>query len=1093
MQAAEQFRSIWETAANSVGDAITTALFEGGKKGAESLKDLMKQLAKDLVRFWLQQSIVIPLQTSMSGGGFNWGSLFGGGNGGGTNWLSLFTGGGNSGGGSSPWGAFGPGSSAWTGLGGSSGGGGSNGYGNWIQFGRQLWNGFSGNAATASYSGLGNFTNGLMGMYTGYGQFGTAANWAAAAQYGPPVQLAGNAPGLGGFGTAAAGLAGAYYGAQNRNSTGGRIAGGVTYGALGIGVAGTAAGVAGGLGVGAAAGGAFAAVPGLAAIPVVGWILAALAIVDMISGGKLFGTSFRPESSTSTLSLSPEGGEASLELREVRNRSLFRGRQWRTRDRDPGDEAREAANDLYDAVFDSMSQVARQLSGDVPPMIDASIRTITEYTKKGKVKSTKILVDVLGRTWEEETAELAASRITSEAIIATIDSIMGNTVPAAVANSVVRPLVDGLDDVGQAIGSLIPKDLQVQGEASAIAERWRDDAEALAVGAGFLLSVASDIRSGFDLLETGTLTPIVDLVEELSIGGEGLQDTYLRLVQTTQLFEEAVELANVSMGLAREEFVRFAVDIADAAGGLERASQLWNTFFETFYSPQERATRTLQGARENLDTQLGDVGLSFGISNESFRAMFESLLPTLSPEQVVQWLEAAEAIRQYQDASLALAQIEDQLIAQRVSAMVEYTRMIEGIKLELADFSQFATDWLGATDWRSDAIRAANEHARAAGMAAAREEDLAIIELRAARMRAEALRRLGDSITQGAIDLGYIQPNTLDYLNGRIAELQNSSANAAGAFGDAAGAIEQATSSIRDQISLLLGDLSPFNDNQKLGIARQELQAGNITSEQYLQIARRLFGSTDEYRRQFEFAMQFVGNGQSAGVPSPGSPGTFGGSSSTDTRSLQELIAARDELLAQQRYSQAFGLAQQVAEYAAAGNMTFDEVAANFGFNLDQIRTDLGVSDDKFQTLLESFFDRFLDEQEYFSSDSINDRIDLQTIAIVDAIKGIPGWVDVNSSALTVPEQNEEVIQEIAGVADEVVEEEDDGPDLEELMVQTVQLNLEMVELLRSVATNVGVTAETGQASVQLTNEQLQQLQQLLRAIQNRESSTELF
>src|SRR5690606_34284232 len=99
-----------------------------------------------------------------------------------------------------------------------------------------------------------------------------------------------------------------YYGYQRS----GNLAGALGYGALGIGAAGTAAGLAGGSSLGAAAGGAFAGLGSAAWIPVVGWIAAIAGLVDAISGGKLFGTKYRPESSTSTLSIGADGGDASL-------------------------------------------------------------------------------------------------------------------------------------------------------------------------------------------------------------------------------------------------------------------------------------------------------------------------------------------------------------------------------------------------------------------------------------------------------------------------------------------------------------------------------------------------------------------------------------------------------------------------------------------------------------------------------------------------------------------------------------------------------------------------------------------------------------
>jgi hypothetical protein len=66
-QAADAFESIWTNAANGVGDALTTALFDGAESGADAIKDVMKGLARDLVKFWMQQQIIVPIQARMQG------------------------------------------------------------------------------------------------------------------------------------------------------------------------------------------------------------------------------------------------------------------------------------------------------------------------------------------------------------------------------------------------------------------------------------------------------------------------------------------------------------------------------------------------------------------------------------------------------------------------------------------------------------------------------------------------------------------------------------------------------------------------------------------------------------------------------------------------------------------------------------------------------------------------------------------------------------------------------------------------------------------------------------------------------------------
>jgi tape measure domain-containing protein len=1033
--------------------------------------------------------------------------------------------------------------------------------------------GAGGSASWNPFGGAGNqLYNSALGMFTGYGSFGTQAGWNAAAAGGPPSQLAGGSGGLGVLGTAAAGLGGAYYGYQRS----GNIAGAVGYGALGIGVAGTAAGIAGGATVGAAAGGAFSALGASAAIPIIGWIAAIAALIDLATGGKLFGTKFRAESAQSTLAIGADGASASTSLTEVRNRSLFRGREWRTREIESGDEAIDAASQLWEAVNQVMVDSARQLRAEAPAVIEAALRTVQEFDKKGKVKATAYFVDVLGQSFEEASAELAATRISAEAIIATIDSVLGTTVAAGAATAG-RELIEGLADglagaggigenagqlIGRIIGDAIPKTTgaaDVQGEASAIAQRWRDDAEVLMQGAQFLLLVATDMRAGFDLLDTGTLTPIVDLVEELAINGEDLVATYQRITAATLLLDEALALSGVELSGTREDLVRFAVEIAEAAGGLDRASQLWSTYFDAFFSANERAELGLARARESAASRFTTVGLDvadFAVEGgmPAFRALFEQALPTLSAEAVVQWLEAAEALAQlngaqaaynqtlgesstvvrdaqaiaeiiaglntedflaglsdidrelaesairYQEAAaaaaaagasesellqirrlgeraaariqeaaaqraaeeaeqraaslnelleglnwdatlsgmtaldrqlaesarrfeqleaqaLALGASEDQLTvirnhaaaaagaiiateAQRAAVEAEraaqvqlgavrsYSEFIVQLRAGASELSAFGAAMLEANRWRFDAIETANRHAQAAGLAATREQDLVAIELRAAEMRAAAMAQLRESMAGLAAELGYARtPDTIDYLNQRIGELSQASVSAADGVG-------QAAESIRGSLDLLLSDLSPYNDNQKLEIARGGLATGAVTQEQFLEIAQRLFGrATARYTSEFQYAQQFGGQGapQDAGTRAIVSAIR---ESSSDTRTLAELIADRDALLVQQRVQSATTLARQLAEYAGESGADFAAIAQGMGWSIDDLAEDLSLTNEELIDYLDTLAERFGMDQWTNSAEYIADAIAQQTEQLLQALgaqtAGIP-------------------------------------------------------------------------------------------------------
>lgn len=458
-------------------------------------------------------------------------------------------------------------------------------------------------------------------------------------------------------------------------------------------------------------------------------------VASLLSGSsihaRLFGRK-APEltGQTTTYNLGADGVSGSNLYRILERGGVFRSDRRSTRTGALSDDAADAAQALFDSVRQVMIDSANALEGEAPEMIASALRVVQEFDKKGKVKSTKYFVDILGRTWEEATEEAATQRIAAEAMIATIDAILGTTVEAAsqsaasAAGEVVNNAAAGAAGALGSVGDMLVKTMAgAQGEASAIAERWRDDAATLADGAQMLLAAAVDIRAGAGLLgDDGTLTQIADLVEELQAPGEALAATYQRVTASAALFDEALALSGVSIDRTREELVRFAVDIADAAGGLDRAQALWSAYFQNFFTEAERAEYARRQAEGRASSQLGDIGLdltqfSGAGGMQAFRDLFEGQMATLSAEAYVEWLEAAEAlaafVRLSGEASGAVTAVGGSLaelmgtIKEELGAFApppSFAQQLQAIGLEIDALIQRATE-LGASEQDLATIR----------------------------------------------------------------------------------------------------------------------------------------------------------------------------------------------------------------------------------------------------------------------------------------------------------------------------------------------------------------------------------------------------
>lgn len=602
-QSAENWRNYWGSALASVSDAFGEWAASGGKDGEklrDSLKRTWNQIKADLLSTLFKQQFVIPIVAQLVGGsglGGGLSSLLGGLTGGGGANAGLMQALGL-GGGATPGGGI---------LGSLSGGLGS----------------VFGNLSSTLSGGFGGILSNIGGFFSQGAAFQSGI-LGALGNFG------------GGLATAGANIAGGFFSSIGPN---------LAQGAASL----FSGSIAAGLGQ---------------LIPVIGQIAMVATALDAVTGGRIFGRGFKATGTTSSLSIGATGGSASASVQEHRRGSLFGG-STKDRDRivDAGDEARQAAQQLYDGFKQVLIDASRQLASEAPAMISASIRTVVELDKKGKETSRKIMVDAIGRSWEEASMEAASNRITAEVLIAAIDNAFGGVAPATgamIAAEAEAAFAAGAEGLGAAAGrgfesatNAVLKGAQsTQGEASAIAERWRTDSSKLLDGAQFLFAAAVDIRRGSALLTDGSLTDVANLIERLASDGESLTAAYQRVVASVALMDQALGLSGIELDKTREQLIEFSAGVVEALGGLDRAQAMWTSYFNNFYTEQERGIYALGQARTSATSALSGLGLDpaalFGEGGmAAYREAFEAGLPTFTPAQVAQWLEAGDALARF--------------------------------------------------------------------------------------------------------------------------------------------------------------------------------------------------------------------------------------------------------------------------------------------------------------------------------------------------------------------------------------------------------------------------------------------------------------
>lgn len=703
----------------------------------------------------------------------------------------------------------------------------------------------------------------------------------------------------------------------------------------------------------------------------------ALRSIDAIFSGRLMGTSWQRDRTGMQLAIGGTGISGSTSETQVRQRSFFRGRQWSTTTTPLDSGAQSQLEDFLDGLRDAIVNGARALRAEVPPLIEGSFAEIRDAT--GRVISQTSTI--LGRQWSES-VESFQRRLSGENIIALIDRALGTTVQAA-ARQAGQQIAAGIGGGGIGRDSdmpTLPKSLI--GEASAIAERWRADAETLLGGAQFLLAAATDIRRGSALLTDGSLTDLADLIEDLAQPGEALVDAYQRAAGATRLLDEALSASGIVLDRTRADVVRFAAGIAEAAGGLEQATELWQRYFEVAFTPAERGAAALDQAIRARDQVLGQAGLGTDTTIAQLRGEIERLLAAGGdPARIALLLRAADAIGRVNERIAEIGELSREATealeaeaAARREALGAYAEMANELLREAAalDASDLVRELGEVRRAERERIATLNDAARAAGMQAAREEDLARAHLIAAEAAARAIERARAAAQSIATDL-YGTP--LSAIEAQIAALEAGAnagvAAAAGGANDVADAWQGAIGRIRGWLDdLMTGTLGGLRPRDALAEARRqfELTLGRARggdaaaaaqlpqlAETVLRLGQRVFASGDPFTRlrdEIRAGLQSVVGIAAPGGGGPGgTTGSVGGAAAVDRERLEALIAQRDEIMraeqAAQRRAQAEDLAAYVREIAGVTGDAALTILAGLGVPLGRFAADLGVNLDE--------------------------------------------------------------------------------------------------------------------------------------------------
>jgi hypothetical protein len=697
-EAAKGWQSIWSQAGNSVADTFAKVLVHGGSL-FKGLRDLAQQTVEQIIAYFAKLAIINPILNAIFGGSVGFSMMptlanaFGGGGGG----IVGISGGGagvaglvsNFSGGASAGSIFSPST--------------------WIDAGKNIYSGFtslfSGGTAAGAMSGGG-------GTLLDYGMSGgnsTLLNYGAGGAINP------GAIGYGGYGSALGqglGVAGGIYAGYNEyQNAGGGVAGLAGGAAYGVGTylvgAGVSAAMAGGMSAGIAA---------MGALGPIGWVAIAAMVVNMVSGGKLFGTSGKPIGGQLTETIGAGGATLAESMTYKGQHALFGGSYYHDKTIPVDPAAQKAADDFFAALTKGTADFAKQFGAAAADIVGGTF--VQHFDKKGNPTTTDDTV--LGVTYHEDQQHFA-ERLQADNYLAVLDKMgIGASAFVAGLQSDADKLMAGVQDLAQ---------------AAQIAQ--------------------ADITKGIGLLgKDGGIAAVMAEVIKLNDGNEKLADEYVRLQQETIGLQAILDTTGLSIGKTGTDFVEFADAAAKAAGGIQNLTQLANQFAKDFYSASELTATGIANLKTKVAGEFATLGEDPTESLAKFRQDFEAALPTMSPEDLAKWYQAGVDLASLNQAVQSAAQNYAQFIAQFNAP---------------SGLTQFEQAMVNLGDSITANVKKANDLAIANGLAGASAADIGKIIAASVAQGAQMLQALQQEAAQLS---GQLFGTSLDQLKQQLSDAQ---------------------------------------------------------------------------------------------------------------------------------------------------------------------------------------------------------------------------------------------------------------------------------------------------------------------------------
>lgn len=437
---------------------------------------------------------------------------------------------------------------------------------------------------------------------------------------------------------------------------------------------------------------------------------------------------------------------------------------------------------------------------------------------------------------------------------------------------------------------------------------------------------AAEISAVFSSMFDGLAGHVVPFIEQFQQIGEGLGETLVRVATGVQVTQEAIKQLGFALDESDpEKFAQISEGLIGMMGGIDGMISGMSSFVSNFATDEHK----LSVATQALNSAFEQAGMTVPTTADGMWDLMQSLDATTEEgrKQIATLLQLSDVANEYYT-------LLDKAAVAYEKARMDYAGFIAALNADgagLSTVSPFIHARMEIEKWERDSIKQANALARAAGLQGAAEQDLVLIHEIAALRVTQAI----EALMQASMEL-------VDKLYGSgVQDASDAASSAMSGFGNA---ITDVADRANAAMNLLLGDLSILNDREKLEVARSGLASGSVSQDQFLQIARRLFGATSRYAEEFRFAEKYPG-AVAGGMSGNYASGFDASAASAETRTAEQI--------ARERQADANTLAQNIASLANAQDRTLQEVADSIGLNFGDLATDLGMGNDELMAYIE--------------------------------------------------------------------------------------------------------------------------------------------